>query len=66
METPPKVRRRFLGKTEDFENQRDKNFEKKHLKAYLRGNTQFRFGFENMNDIRVPKYHKVEQEYYYE
>lgn len=57
--------RRFLGKTENFENKLERNFYDKMLKAYLKGQDSFRFGFKT--DItpygttgRVPAYYEVQ------
>lgn len=36
--------RTFLGKLTDFDSKEEAAFEKKHLKAYLRGELQFTFG----------------------
>lgn len=40
--TTPK--RTFLGKLKDFANKQERNFEKAHLKAYLKGHQFFSFG----------------------
>lgn len=53
--------RKFLGKTEGFENNKERNFEKAHLKAYLNGNKTFEQGFET-GASNVPVTHKVQQE----
>lgn len=37
-------KRSFAGKTNDFKNNQERNFEKAHLKAYLNGNKWFRYG----------------------
>ena len=34
-------KRRFKGKIDNFESKEERNFEKKHLKAYLRGDKYF-------------------------
>lgn len=36
--------RKFLGKLDNFEDKVERNFQKKALKAYLRGWTHFTFG----------------------
>lgn len=60
-----KIRRRFLGKTENFKSKEERNFEKAHLKAYLKGKTMFRHGFESgMHGLKMPKYHRTKQELY--
>ena len=68
-------RRRFLGTVgnspSDYASKGEMAFEKKHLKAYLRGNAFFQFGFktETMSttglSFRVPNFVKVKQEFYY-
>lgn len=40
--------RSFGGKTENFKDNVERNFEKAHLKAYLAGKTQFNQGFDSM------------------
>ena len=45
--------RKFLGKTEGFVNKEERNFEKAHLKAYLKGKRIFK---------HHQKEHKVQQE----
>lgn len=37
-------RRSFGGKIDNFENDVERNFEKKHLRAYLKGFQLFKFG----------------------
>ncbi len=49
-EIPPtkvdiKKSRLFGGKTTGFQNKREGNFEKKHLRAYIKGHKRFRFGY---------------------
>lgn len=41
---PQKPRRLFLGKTENFKDNRERHFYQRMLKAYLKGNTHFQFG----------------------
>lgn len=55
--------RRFGGKISGFKDNAEANFEKKHLKAYLKGDKYFRHGFKDEDDIRVPAYHKVKEEW---
>lgn len=66
----PKRRRRFLGKTKDFESKEERNFEKAHLKAYLKGKKFFNHGFEIIGTglfrQMMPISHPVKEEFYYE
>jgi len=58
-----KIGRRFLG--ELFPPKEKRNFEKAHLKAYLKGHEYFRFGFKTLESgHRVPAWHEVKQEYF--
>ena len=61
-----KISRRFLGKIEGFENKEERDFETKHLRAYLKGNDNFRHGFHMVEylglKLMLPKYHDVKQE----
>lgn len=41
-----KPKRAFGGKTENFKDKEERNREKKHLKAYLKGQRYFFHGFE--------------------
>lgn len=41
----PRLIRNFGGKIDGFKNKEERNFEKKHLKAYLRGDKRFRNGY---------------------
>lgn len=59
-----KIRRKFLGKTEDFVDKEEQRFEQKHLKAYIKGKTQFRYGYETINGQRFPAWHRVKQDFY--
>jgi hypothetical protein len=43
-------RRSFGGKTENFVDNKERNFEKAHLKAYLAGKKQFKHGFDLMKN----------------
>ncbi len=53
-----KSSRSFGGKTENFTDKRERAFEQKHLKAYLKGWERFRYGF----DINgSPKWHTVKE-----
>lgn len=38
-------RRSFGGKTNNFKDKAEKNFEKAHLNAYLKGKEYFKYGF---------------------
>lgn len=57
--------RRFLGKTENFENKRDQQFNQSMLKAYLKGASVFYFGFRRTFSGLKPVEHEVKQEYFY-
>ncbi len=47
------LKRSFGGKIKDFESKEEQEFEKRHLKAYLKGNKSFRCGFRtNSNGMR--------------
>ena len=46
----------FLGKLSGFQSKQERNFEKKHLKSYLRGDVTFSYGYDNE---RKPKFYKV-------
>lgn len=60
--------RKFLGKMKEFESDEEKKFEKKHLKAYLKGFEKFTYGYVHQrNPITglmetVPAWHEVQQE----
>lgn len=58
------ISRKFLG--ELFPNRKDANFEKAHLKAYLRGRSTFNYGYtyDGWNQ-RIPVTHKVKQQLIY-
>lgn len=56
-----KYNRQFLGKLTDFSSAEEKNFEQRHLKAYLRGYQWFNFGFEGIGRLRKPKYYQVQE-----
>jgi len=60
------VSRKFLGKLTDFTSPQERAFEKKHLKAYIRGHQFFTFGFkeEQMGEmkIRIPAHYPVQQQ----
>ena len=58
-----RLTRRFLGKTSDFKDRKENNFNKAMLKAYCKGATQFAFGVNTSNG--KPLYHEVLQEYSY-
>lgn len=57
--------REFLEKVDNFEDKKERNLEKKHLKAYLRGNDRFVSGYTSrmVGTTRVtdPVYSKVKQ-----
>jgi hypothetical protein len=59
----PKKRRQFLGKLDGFTNpdgtinKIERNFQNKHLKAYLRGDEYFTFGKDQKT--REPQYFKT-------
>lgn len=50
----------FKGKINNFTSKEERNFEKKHLKAYLRGDKFFTYGIDNLGK---PITHEVQQEY---
>lgn len=58
----PIMTRKFLGKIEDFANKEEQQREKKHLKAYLKGKTEFQDGWEGVFPTRLPKMFPVQQE----
>jgi len=59
--TRNRIRRKFLGKLNGFENILDKRVEQKHLKEYLKGNQFFTYS----KDLKgKPMVFKVQQEYY--
>lgn len=47
--------RTFGGKTENFENNRERHFYQRMLKAYLKGSSFFRFGFEKYEDGQIKR-----------
>ena len=51
-------RRSFGGKLEYLKDKLERAFEKKHLAAYLKGNTKFRFG---KNSKGFPMYYDVKE-----
>lgn len=53
--------RKFLGKTEGFEHQKEKHFHQRMLKAYLAGHKYFHYGFTTVGNRRVPEKHIVLQ-----
>jgi len=71
-----KLRRRFLGVviTSKWDNEgnlipdKDRKFENKHLKAYLKGQSYFQDGWEwnELRKVKEPIMHEVKQQYYYE
>jgi hypothetical protein len=60
------LRKGFGGKLKDFATTAERNFEKAHLKAYLRGRKSFKHGFhdELMGGVptgqRIPSYYEVQ------
>ena len=57
MKKDQNLRKEFLGKLDGFINKVEKNFQKKHLKAYLRGDEYFTFG--RNQKTREPEWFKV-------
>lgn len=55
---PEKLERSFGGKTENFKSKEEQRFEQKHLKAYLRGDKTFKYGFDKNGD---PIFYKVKE-----
>lgn len=55
--------KQFGGKLDNFDDNRDRHFNQRMLKAYLKGATSFPFGFESVRNIRTgdfdPIYHDV-------
>ena len=56
----------FGGKTKDFTSKEEKAFEQKHLKAFLRGDVFFRYGYEKDEHGKTiypltPKWFKVKR-----
>jgi len=62
VKTKSRIKRRFLGKLNGFTDSVDRNFNKKMLKAYLRGDTHFSFGLDEQK--HTPIMYKVLQELY--
>lgn len=56
-----KYNRQFLGKLTDFSSPEEKNLEQRHLKAYLKGQRFFNYGFEGVGRNKRPKYYPVKQ-----
>ena len=54
--------REFTGKTENFEDKKERNFYQKMLSYYCKGASQFPTGRDEQNNIT---YTPVAQEYYY-
>ena len=46
MQIKKRYTRKFLGKIGDFIDNVERQFEKKHLKAYIKGHTRFADGYE--------------------
>lgn len=54
--------RSFGGKIKDFKDKLERDFEKAHLKAYLKGKKSFRFRYRTLeNGISVPNYFEVKE-----
>ena len=54
------LKRSFGGKIKDFESKGEQEFEKRHLKAYLKGDKNFRCGFRtNSNGMREENWFNV-------
>ena len=54
-------KRSFGGKVSEFKDSAERSFENAHLKAYLKGQTRFRYGFTGVigTASRQPLYHLV-------
>jgi len=71
-----KLRRRFLGvvitskydKEGNLIPEKDRKFENAHLKAYLKGQSEFIHGYtyDPVRKIKTPNIYEVKQQYYYE
>jgi hypothetical protein len=66
MTEPKIIGRKFLGKTEDFNDKAERAHEQRHLKAYLKGKSEFTHGRIRTKQGVVPKSFKVKQQYIYE
>ena len=53
-------KRKFKGKIDNFDSKEERNFEKKHLKAYLRGDKYFFYGTDALGK---PIQYEVQQEW---
>ena len=57
---PKELVRSFGGKINDFSSKGEQEFEKRHLKAYLKGSKQFRCGYiTNSNGMREENWFNV-------
>jgi len=56
-------KRTFGGKLSGFTDRSEANFEKKHLKAYLKGHEFFRHGFRMSDGVKFPSWHITKEEY---
>lgn len=56
--TPKPAQRKFLGKTDNFENKEERTFYQRMLRAYLQGKKTFCCGFDK---FRNPRVHEVMQ-----
>jgi hypothetical protein len=67
MKTKEKTKRQFLGKVgnklSDFIDKQERAFEKKHLKAYLRGEEKFVIGYDTSMGGKQTIYANVKQRF---
>ncbi|MCO6149089.1 hypothetical protein [Flavobacterium sp. NRK1] len=54
-------KRQFLGKTDNFKDKAERSFYQRMLKAYLKGNEFFHYGYMYIANKRYPKRHAVLQ-----
>jgi len=55
------LKRSFGGKIKDFSSKEEEEFEKRHLKAYLKGHTNFNHGFSGSWPNNLPNTHTVKE-----
>jgi hypothetical protein len=64
------IKRRFLGKVDGFKDAGERAFEQKHLKAYLRGDQFYWYGFDTTlkghPQVERRVFQEVKQQYYYQ
>ncbi len=60
--TPEKTRS-FEGKLTGFKNNNERNFETKHLRAYIKGHRQFQHGYYYEHGVRYPAMFKVQEKW---